>query len=99
MLGGVVASMLRQQGAAELAPLGAMLPALLSTLAEGIEAEHSAGRPLDTPAVQAMLRLVFQLTTGAPELLRPFLRQVGAGPVQVQFEGRLGRCTRPGLDE
>ena len=78
MLAGGVVGMLRQHSAAELAPLGAMLPALLSTLAEGIGAEHSAGRPLDTPAVQAMLRLVGQLTTGAPELLRPSLRQVGS---------------------
>jgi hypothetical protein len=77
MLEGVVARMLHQHSAAELAPLGAMLPALLSTLAEGIEAEHSAGRPLDTPAVQAMLHLVGQLTSGAPEPLRPSLRQVG----------------------
>ena len=77
MLAGVVERMLRQRGAAELAPLGAMLPALLSTLAEGIEAEHSAGRPLDTPAVRALLGLVGQLTTGAPQPLRPFLRQVG----------------------
>ena len=89
MLAGVVDGMLRQHSAAELAPLGAMLPALLSTLAEGIEAEHSAGRPLDTPAVQAMLRLVGQLTTGAPEPLRPSLRQVGS----VQEGGLLAMNT------
>ncbi len=82
MLASVVSLMLRQRSAAELEPLGAMLPALLSTLAEGIEAEHSAGRSLDTPAVQAMLRLVGQLTTGAPQPLRTFLQQVGGGRLE-----------------
>lgn len=68
--------MLQAAAPGGLDPLGAMLPAMLSTLGEGIEAEHSAGRPLDA----CLLALVAQLTTGAPEALRPFLRQVDSLP-------------------
>jgi hypothetical protein len=70
MLSGVVARMLGRPGGGEVAAVGALLPALLSSLAEGIEAEHSAGR---------LLELAAQLTTGAPQALRPFLRQVRQG--------------------
>lgn len=80
MLADAVARMLRQPGAAGAARLGALLPAVLSTLGEAIEAEHAAGRPLNTPAVKSLLELAAQLTTGAPEALRPYLRQVDPLP-------------------
>lgn len=63
-----------------LEPLGAMLPAMLSTLGEGIEAEHTAGCSLDAGGAACLLALVAQLTTGAPGALRPFLRQVDSLP-------------------
>lgn len=68
--------MLGPPAGADLAPLGALLPAVLSTLVEGVEVEAAAGRPLDTPAARAMLELVGQLTAGAPAELKPYLRQV-----------------------
>lgn len=78
MLSGIVTCMLHQPGSgADLAPLGAMLPAVLSVLGEGIEAESSAGSPLDVRAAKCLLALVGQLTTGAPQALRQYLRQVG----------------------
>ena len=72
--------MLRLPSPADMAPLGALLPAILSTLVEGLEAEHSAQRPLDTPAVRTLLALVSQLTTGAPLALQQALRQVDPLP-------------------
>jgi hypothetical protein len=80
ILSGTVARMLRLPSPADMAPLGALLPAILSTLVEGIEAEHSAQRPLDTPAVRTLLALVSQLTTGAPLALQQALRQVDPLP-------------------
>ncbi|KAL4452130.1 hypothetical protein ABPG75_007792 [Micractinium tetrahymenae] len=80
LLSGTVARMLRCPAGADLAPVGTVLPALLSRLAEGIEAEHSAGRPLDSPGAKGLLALVAQLTTGAPQELRPHLRQVDPLP-------------------
>lgn len=76
ILSSIVCHMLQLPAPEDLAPLGSLLPAVLSTLVEGVEAEHSAGRPLDTPAVGAMLDLVAQLTSEAPPGLQPFLRQV-----------------------
>ena len=90
LLAGMVERMLGQSAPGDLAPLGAMLPALLSTLAEGIEAEHSAGRPLDTPAAKAMLALVGKLTIGAPDALKAHLEQV-AGCQMLPGQGKL-RC-------
>lgn len=81
LLSGILTRTLGRPAGDDLAPVGAMLPALLSRLAEGIEAEHSAGRPLDAPGPKGLLALVDQLTTGAPAELRPFLRQVGGSVV------------------
>ena len=83
ILSGTVARMLRLSSPADMAPLGALLPAVLSTLVEGIEAEHSAQQPLDTPAVKSLLALVSQLTTGAPPALQQALRQVDPLPDNI----------------
>lgn len=92
LLTGAFACMLRRPVGADLAPVGAMLPALLSRLAEGIEAEHATGRPLDAPGPRAMLDLAAQLTTGAPQDLQPYLRQVGGG---TTARGAAEPCSRP----
>ncbi|KAL4857208.1 Serine/threonine-protein kinase ATM [Chlorella vulgaris] len=83
ILSSIVSHMLQLPAPEDLAPLGSLLPAVLSTLVEGVEAEHSAGRPLGTPAVGAMLDLVAQLTSGAPPGLQPFLRQVDPLPENI----------------
>jgi hypothetical protein len=80
ILSSLVSRALAQPPAGDLAPLGALLPALLSTLGQGLEAQHAAGAAPDTPAARAMLELVEQLTTGAPQGLRPFLRQASPAP-------------------
>lgn len=90
MLSGAVERVLRQPGAADVAALGALLPALLSVLGEGLQAEHEAGRPLEAPAPACLLALVEQLTTQAPQALRPYLSQVGGG-----VEGESRACGRP----
>ncbi|PSC71129.1 serine threonine-kinase ATM isoform X1 [Micractinium conductrix] len=85
LLSGIVARMLRQRGGAEPAAVGSMLPALLSSLAEAVEADHSAGGGKRGTAATAdcLLALVGQLTTGAPAGLRPFLRQVDPLPDSI----------------
>ena len=79
LLGGVVAHLLGG-GAAGIAALGSMLPALLSTLVEALEAEAAAGRPLSAPPARALAALVDRLTVSAPRELLPYLRQADPFP-------------------
>lgn len=88
LLSGILARMLGRPAGTDLAPVGAMLPALLSRLAEGIEAEHTAGRRLDAAGAQGLLAVAAQLTTGAPKGLRPYLRQVGSDVAAATPRGR-----------
>ena len=69
------------------ASLAAMLPAIVSTLAEALQQQHAQqqqqqqqqdGQP-DSPAAQHMLRLVEGLTVNCPAQLQPALKQVCAG--------------------
>lgn len=92
MLSGAVARVLRLPGAADVAALGALLPALLSVLGEGLQSEHEAGRPLGAPGPRCLLALVQQLTSGAPQQLHPYLRQVRGWVVQ-----QVHSCRPPAL--
>lgn len=75
LLSGVFGHMLGAPAA--LPTLGAMLPAILATLVEAVEAEHVAGRPMDAPNALALLGLIRHLTLGdAGALLQPYLKQV-----------------------
>lgn len=93
LLAATVAHMLCQPPG-QLAPLGSVLPALLSSLGESIEAECAARRPLDAPGARAMLALVQQLTTGAPQMAQgaagraeyeEYLRKVGSCFLLLRF--------------
>ena len=79
LLGGVVQHLLGG-GAGGIAALGSMLPALLSTLVEALEAEAEAGRPLSAPPARALSALVERLTVSAPRELLPYLKQADPFP-------------------
>ncbi|KAK9806879.1 hypothetical protein WJX72_005975 [[Myrmecia] bisecta] len=75
LLGDIVDQLVKEPDAR--ATLGALLPALVSAAAEGVEAqEATAGHDAGHPCVKLILRL----TTQAPAGLQPFLRQVDTLP-------------------
>jgi hypothetical protein len=76
LLSGMVGRLLGPPPAADLAPLGTLLPAMLSTLGEAVEAEYAAGRPMAAGAAKCIVQLVTALTSDAPPLLQPFLHEV-----------------------